>query len=327
MKVFVYNYRRFDEEEFFLEYSAKFGIELGWTEDPPTIDNCDLAAGSDFISIITTPITAEMIDRFKEIGVKMISTRTIGYDHIDLAHAKKAGMIVSHITYDPAGVAEYTVMGMLMSVRKIKSIMRSFSEQDFTLDGQMAGELGRMTVGIIGLGRIGRTVIRDLSGFGCKVLCWNHDPNRDPGYGAEMTDLDTLLKESDIISLHLELNPETRHFLNADSFSKMKGGVIIVNTARGPLIDMDALISALDSGKVGHAFLDVIEDEFGLYYNDCRGMDLSGRCISRLRDRSDVTVTHHMAFYYRTAVSDMVYNSLLGMKMFSEGKEVPMRIA
>lgn len=326
MKVFVYNYRRFDEEEFFLRYAERFGFELDWTEESPTVDNCILARGCDFISVITTPITAEMIDRFMQAGVRLISTRTIGYDHIDLEHAKNVGMAVTHVTYDPAGVAEYTVMGMLMCIRRMKSILRSFSEQDFRLDGNMGGELGRMTVGIIGLGRIGSTVVRDLSGFGCRVLCWNRSGTK-PTVNAEMVGLDRLLSESDVISLHLELNDETRHFLDSKAFSKMKKGVIIVNTARGPLIDTDALISELESGKIGQVFLDVVEDEFGLYYNDCRGLDLSDRYLGRLKNRPEVIVTHHMAFYYRTAVDDMVYNSLLGMKRFSEGTEPPFRIA
>lgn len=326
MKVFVYNYRPFDEAEFFTEFAKKFGLDLDWTEEPATPDNCNLAAGSDFISIITSPITADMIDQYMQGGVKMISSRTIGYDHIDLEHAKKVGMVVSHITYDPEGVAEYTVMGILMCVRKMKSIMQSFATKDFRLVGQISGELGRMTVGVIGLGRIGRTVIRDLSGFGCKVLYWNHSP-KDPCPGAESVSLECLLAESDIITLHLELNPETHHFLDAKAFSKMKDGVMIINTARGPLIDTEALMDAVDSGKVGQAFLDVIEDEFGLYYKDCSDIDLSGRYIGRLNDRPEILVTHHMAFYYRAAVSDMVYNSLLAMKLFSEGKEIPFRIA
>lgn len=326
MKVFVYNFRRFDEEEFFVRYTKEMGMELAWTEDAPTLENCDLAKGCEFISIITTPITAPMLNRFKDLGVKMISTRTIGYDHIDLEHAKKIGMAVSHITYDPEGVAEYTVMGILMAVRKMREIMEHAVSGDFRLNGLMAGELREMTVGIIGAGKIGRSVLRDLSGFGCRLCYCNRSPSEEADRYAERVELDELLSRSDIVSLHLELNGDTRHILDDAAFSKMKKGAILVNTARGPLVDTAALVRALDSGKVGYAFLDVFEDEFGLCYNDCREMDLEERWFGILRKRPDVLITHHMAFYYTSAVRDMVYNCLYGMKMFGEGKEVPLRL-
>lgn len=326
MKVFVYNYRRFDEEEFFLKYTKELGMELGFTEDAPTLENCDLAAGSDFVSIITTPITAPMLDRFRELGVRMISTRTIGYDHIDLAHAKEIGMVVNHITYDPEGVAEYTVMGILMAVRRMKGIMAATMRNDFTLKGHMAGELKEMKVGIIGCGRIGRSVLRDLSGFGCRLYYSNRSRNEEADRYAEYVGLEELLGMCDVVSLHLELNTETRHIINADKLAMMKPGSILVNTARGPLVDTEAMIRSLENGHLGYAMLDVVEDEFGLYYNDCTQKDLEDHFIGRLRKMDNVLLTHHMAFYYRSAVRDMILNCLLGMKKFSEGEDVPLRL-
>lgn len=326
MKVFVYNYRRFDEAEFFERYTKEFGLELGWTEDPPTADNCYLAAGSDFVSVITTPITPEMIDKFADAGIKMISTRTIGYDHIDLAHAKERGIAVAHITYDPEGVAEFAVMDILMAVRRLRNIVSGTMGNDFTLEGRMGGELKEMTVGVIGAGKIGRTVMRDLSGFGCKIIYWSRSENTEADRYGTYTSLSDLLSASDVITLHLELNGDTRHIIDGKAIGEMKDGAVLVNTARGPLVDTEALISALDSGKIGYAALDVVEGEFGLYYNDCRGRDLEDTFLGRLRKMPNVIITHHMAFYYRTAVKDMVYNCLLGMKMFSEGKNVPYRI-
>ena len=326
MKVFVYNYRRFDEEEFFVRFTEELGMELAWTESAPTLENCDLAAGCDFVSVITTPITAPMLDRFRELGVRMVSTRTIGYDHIDLAHAKEIGMAVTHITYDPEGVAEYTVMGILMAVRKMVSVMRNTMANDFTLEGMIAGELKDMRVGIVGAGRIGRSVLRDLSGFGCALCYYDRRGNAEADRYARRMGLEDLLRECDVISLHLELNDDTRHIIDGKALSLMKEGSILVNTARGPLVDTEALIEALRNGHLGHAFLDVVENEFGLYYNDCRGRDLEDHYIGILRRMGNVTLTHHMAFYYTTAVRDMVYNCLYGMKRFSEGEEVPLRL-
>lgn len=327
MKVFVYNYRRFDEEEFFVKYAEEFGLELGWTEASPTLDNCGLAEGSDFVSVITTPITAKMLDRFREMGVKMVCTRTIGYDHIDLAHAKEIGMAVAHITYDPEGVAEYTVMDILMAVRRMKQIMEGTMANDFTLEGRMGGELKEMKIGIIGAGNIGRSVMRDLSGFGCRISYWNRTRNQEADKYGDYEDLGSLLSTSDVVTLHLELNGQTRHIIDVQAIDSMKDGAILVNTARGPLVDTEALIRALENGKLGYAALDVVEDEFGLYYNDCRGKDLEGTFLGRLRKMDNVLITHHMAFYYRAAVRDMVRNCLLAMKLFSEGKDVPSRVA
>ena len=326
MKVFVYNYRMFDENEFFVRYTKELGLELAYTQDSPTLENCSLAEGCDFVSVITTPITAEMLDRFKGMGVRMISTRTIGYDHIDLQHAKEIGMVVTHITYDPEGVAEFTVLDILAAVRKLKEIVARTMRNDFTLNGMLAGKLGGMTVGIIGAGRIGCAVLRDLSGFGCRLVYTNRSRSKEAEKYAEYLSLDDLLAQSDVISLHLELNSETRHIIDSSAISRMKDGAIVVNTARGPLLDTDALIAALRSGKLSAAALDVVENEIGLYYNDCTDRDLEDHYIGILRKMPNVLFTHHMAFYYRTAVRDMVYNCLYGMKMLSEGKEIPLRL-
>ena len=327
MKVFVYSCRRFDEQGYFERYAAEFGFDLGFTEEPPDLSNCGLAAGSDFVSVLTTPITAEILDRLSESGVKMVCTRTIGYNHIDLDHAKSIGMAVSHITYGIDGVAEYTVMMILAAVRKLRQIQANNARNDFRLEGLMGRQLRDMTVGIIGAGAAGKAVLRDLSGFGCRLLYFNRSPSPEAGRYAARVRMDELLAESDVVSLHLEHNAETHHIIGGEAFSKMKEGAFLINTARGPLVDSEAMISALRSGRLAGAALDVIEGEFGYYYEDCGGMDMSGHLMDRLRSFPNVTVTHHMAFYYDRAISDMVRNSFLSMEAMSEGREVPFRLA
>ncbi|MBO4568889.1 MAG: lactate dehydrogenase [Candidatus Methanomethylophilaceae archaeon] len=327
MRAFIYNCRRFDEEELFRREAEGLGMELGLTEESPTLENCGLAEGSDFISVITTPITAEMMDRYKELGVRMICTRTIGYNHIDIDHARRIGMAVSHITYSSDGVAEYTVMMILAAVRRLRLIQERNSANDFRLEGLMGRQLRDLTVGIVGAGAIGRTVMRDLSGFGCKVVYYNRSPSPQADGLGERMGLDGLLAVSDVVSLHLEHNPQTHHIIGAREFALMKEGAVLVNTARGPLVDTGALLDALEGGRLGGAALDVIEDEFGYYYNDCRGVDLGDHVMERLRSRTDVLLTHHMAFYYDRAISDMVRNCLEAMKALDEGAEVPFRLA
>lgn len=326
MRVFVYNMRDFDELAYFERFTEELGMELGYTGDPPSLDNCHLADGSDFISIITTPITAEMIDRFTEGGVRMISTRTIGYDHIDLSHARERGMTVTHVTYDPEGVAEYNVMMILAAVRNLGPICVRNRRNDFTLDGLISRKLSDMTVGVIGTGRIGRAVMRNLSGFGCRIVYCNRSPSPEADRYGERVGMDELLRMSDVVTLHLELNDDTHHIIGRDAMSEMKDGAYIVNTARGGLIDTEALLENLGNGKLAGAALDVVEGEFGLYYNDCRDMDLNGTYMDRLRRMDNVLITHHMAFYYDAAVRDMVFNSLLGMRKMADGEEIPFRL-
>lgn len=326
MKALIYNFREFDEGEYFRRYACDMGIELGYTELSLSPESCDLAKGYDAVSITPSPLTAPMLDRLKEIGVRMVCTRCIGYDHIDIAHAKKIGMIVSHITYDPDGVAEYTVMGMLMVVRRVKEIIAQTMANDFRYRGLLSRELKDLSVGVIGAGRIGTAVLRDLSGFGCRLYYYDRERKDDAERFAERLELNDLLSRCDVISIHLELNDFTRHIIDEDAFGMMKKGTVFVNTARGPLADTEALISALRSGHLGGAMIDVVEDEFGYYYEDCRDKDMSGHFIGILREMPNVVLTHHMAFYYESAVRDRVLNCLLSIKAFFDGEDIPLRL-
>ena len=327
MKLFVYAFRESDEREIFDELAAKYGFTYGTCAAYPSVENAHLAQGYDAITFTPCTFAKEQIDAFHAVGVRYIAARSIGFNHIDIPYAHARGMGVSHVDYPPDTVADYTVMLMLMGCRKAAYILERARLQDYSLAGKLGCDIGDLTVGIIGAGRIGKSVLRDLSGFGCRLCYCNRSPSVEADRYAERVDLDELLARSDFVSLHLELNADTKHIIGDDAFSKMKKGTILVNTARGPLVDTAALIRALDSGRIGYAVLDVFEDEFGLCYNDCKNMDLEKRWFGILKKRPDVLLTHHMAFYYTNAVRDMVYNCLYGMKMFGEGKEVPLRLA
>lgn len=327
MKLLVYSCRPFDEEPLFRRFAEEYGYELVLTTEPPTMDNIGLAEGCDFISVLTTKVDSAMLDRYAQMGVKLLCTRTIGYDHIDIEHAKSVGVAVSHITYDTDGVAEYTVMMMLMALRKYHEMEIRNLRNDFTLNGLLGKELRGCTVGIVGAGRIGRSVMRMLSGFGCEILYCNRSQSQEADRCARRVELDELLATSDIVSLHLEHNSETHHLIDSGTIAKMKDGAILVNTGRGPLVDTEALIDALKSGKVSTAALDVIENEFGYYYNDCSSKDMSGHLMDRLRALPNVILMHHMGFYYETAIRDMVGNSFRAMKAVEDGKEIPLRLA
>lgn len=327
MRVTVYNCREFDEKELFLRYEKELGIELILCADAPTLENANLTKGSECVDIITSKITRELMAAFHENGVKYLTTRTIGYDHIDLEAAKDFGIKVGNAPYGPNGVADYTVMLILMSIRKMKRILERTNIQDYSLAGIQGKELKDLTVGVIGTGRIGKTVIQNLSGFGCKLLANDLYEQEAVKQYAEYVSLPQLFREADVITLHTPLTDENYHLINEKSIAFMKKGVVIINTARGALIDSEALISAVESGKIGAAGLDVVENEFGLYYYDHKSDILDNRELAILRGFPNVTVSHHMAFYTDNCVETVVRDSLLGCKLFAEGKENPWEIA
>ncbi|MCR3761789.1 lactate dehydrogenase [Clostridium felsineum] len=325
MKIFVYSHMD-DETEYFEKFKKKYNVDMILTHKAPTIETAELAKGFDCISIITTPINALLIKKFNEIGVKFISTRTIGYDHIDVKKARELGISVGNVTYSPRSVADYTVMMILMVTRKLKAIMQNSSVQDYSLKGIQGRELHNLTVGVIGTGRIGKTVIKNLKGFECNIIAYDvHEAEEVKAY-AKYVKLDELLKNSDVITIHAPGKVENYHIINKNSISQMKDGVFIINTARGALINTYDLIDALEKGKIAGAALDVIENETGLYYNDLKCEVLKNRELAVLKSYPNVIITPHTAFYTDQAVSDMVENSILSCIAFSEGKENPWKL-
>ena len=327
MKVTVYNCRPFDERDMFERFGKELNIELVLCPDAPNAENAALAKGSECIDIITSKMPAELLKVFADYGVKYVTTRTIGYDHIDVKAAKELGMTVANAPYGPHGVADYAVMLILMTIRKMKRIIERTNIQDYSLAGIQGRELKDLTVGIIGTGRIGRTVIQNLSGFGCKIIAYDLYENEDvKKMGVPYVTLQEMWQQADVISLHAPLTDDNFHMIDAQAIAQMKDGVMIVNTARGGLIDSEALISGIESGKIGGAGLDVVETEFGLYYYDHKSDILNNRELAVLRGFPNVTVSHHMAFYTDECVKTVVRDSLLGCKCFVEGKENPWEV-
>ncbi|MEE0440489.1 MAG: D-isomer specific 2-hydroxyacid dehydrogenase family protein [Ruminococcus sp.] len=308
----VYNLREFDERPYFDQYAEKYGIRIVSTAESPTLENADLAKGCRFVNVITTPIQRPLLERFHALGVRYLVTRTIGYDHIDTKAAQELGIQIANTPYGPDGVAEYTILLMLMCIRKMRSIQHRFEGQDYTLKGLLGRELSDMTVGVIGTGRIGTRLIQMLTGFGCKVLAYSPHPNETAAQHATYCSLDTLLRNSDLITLHAPATDATWHMLDASAFSSMKDGVVLINTARGALMDTDALLANLQTGKIGALGLDVLENESALFYYDRREELLPNQDLYLLKSYPNVVITHHMAFYTQQCVETMVRDSLRG---------------
>ncbi len=301
-------------------------MELSLHKEPLSLENAEEAKGSLCASVLVSPVKRDLIEKLYGCGVRYLSTRSIGYDHIDLKAAKECGMHAGNVSYTPDSVADYAVMLILMAVRKVKSIFLKSAAQDFSLSGLQGSILRNKTVGVAGTGRIGRAVIRRLAAFGCRILAYDLYENDEVRKQARYVPSAQLLSESDILTLHMPATKENFHFIGRDALSRMKNGVILVNTARGTLIDSLALAEALESGKVGGAALDVMENETGIYYHNHEGEALSNRGLALLRSYPNVIVTPHTAFYTDQSVSDMVENSIRSCVLYSEGKKNPWQI-
>lgn len=310
MKIAAYNYRDFDEAGFFDKFAEKYHVEIIPIRETPTAENAALAKDCEGVSVITTPITEDIIKVWSEIGVKHISTRTIGFDHVDLEAVKKYGMAVSNVTYSTGSVADYTVMLILMALRKMKSIIKRAEGMDYSLIGSIGKEIGDLTIGVVGTGKIGTHVMRNLSGFGCKIVAFDPYENEEAKKYGSYCSLEELFKVSDVITFHTPATESSFHMVNADTIQTMKDGVVIVNTARGSIIDTPAFIDAVEDGKIGAAALDVIEKELGIFYGDYKYQVIGHREMSILKDLPNVLMLPHMAFYTENAVSDMVEHSI-----------------
>ncbi len=307
MKIYIYAMREFDELEVAEKLKKEYGIDYSWSAEYPTLENACLAQGCDAVSTTPCEMGAGLLERFHNMGVKYITTRSIGYDHIDLKKAKELKMRVSNTKYAPDGVSNYTVMLILMSLRNMSYILKCAEVQDYTLRKKIGKDLSSCTVGVIGTGQIGANVIRNLSGFGCEILAY--DIYEKTGLPCKYVSLEEIYEKSDVITIHTPATAESYHMINTESIAQMKKGVIIVNCARGSLIDTEALIDGLESGQVGGAALDVLEKEDGLYYYNRMGDVIENRAMAILRSFPNVILSPHTAFYTDQDVENMMrYN-------------------
>jgi D-specific alpha-keto acid dehydrogenase len=202
---------------------------------------------------------------------------------------------------------------MLMAVRHAKSVIRRTDVHDYRLNDVRGKELRDLTIGVVGTGRIGGAVMDRLRGFGCRILAYDTRPSTP----AEYVSLGELLQRSDIVTLHTPLTAETHHLLDHARIRQMKHGAFVINTGRGALLDTEALVAALESGRVGGAALDVLEGEEGIFYADCRGKPIESRSLLRLQELPNVFVSPHTAYYTDHALRDMVEHTMANCLKFA----------
>ena len=325
MKMAVFGCRP-DERPLFEKYASQYGVGLNITADPPSLSNLALVSGCEAVSVITNAVPGDLIQRWHDCGVRVISTRTVGYEHVDYRRAAELGIVVSNVGYTPHTVAEYTVMTILMTIRRMKTILLRYACQDYSLNDIRGRELCRMTVGVVGTGRIGENVIRNLSGFGCRILANDSFEKEAVRATAEYVDLDTIWRECDLITFHVPASEETFHMVSRDTLSRMKDGVILINMARGSVIDTPALIEALESRKVAAAALDVLENESHIYYKDFKYVPVGHHEMAVLNAMPNVLMTPHTAFCTDEAVGDMIRYSVSSCLATVRGEENPFRV-
>ena len=306
-----------DEAALFRQLAPRFGVGPTITEAAVSEANVELASGNRCISVgHKTQVTNSTLLALSQAGVAYISTRSIGYNHIDVTHAERVGICVENVAYSPDSVADYTLMLMLMAVRSAKSVIRRADIHDYRLDDVRGKELRDLTVGVVGTGRIGAAVMDRLRGFGGRILA--HDDH--PKIAADYVPLDELLRRSDIVTLHTPLNADTHHLLDRRRIEQMKHGAFIVNTGRGALLDTEALVSALESGGLGGAALDVLEGEEGIFYADRRNRPIESKALLRLQELPNVIISPHTAYYTDHALCDAVENSIVNCLKFDGRK-------
>jgi D-specific alpha-keto acid dehydrogenase len=306
-----------DEALLFRQMAPRFGVTPTITDAPVSEVNVELASGNRCVSVgHKTPVTNETLLALSQVGVAYVSTRSVGYDHIDVGYAERVGISVGNVAYSPDSVADYTLMLMLMLVRDAKSVLRRADEHDYRLNDVRGKELRDLTVGVVGTGRIGAAVVDRLRGFGSRVVAYDCRPRA----GLDYVGLDELLRSSDIVTLHTPLDAGTHHLLDRRRLELMKAGAFVVNTGRGPLLDTEALVAALENGRLGGAALDVLEGEEGVFYADCRGGPVRSELLVRLQKLPNVLISPHTAYYTDHALGDTVENSIINCLNFESGK-------
>jgi D-specific alpha-keto acid dehydrogenase len=305
-----------DEAALFRERGPELGLTPTITAAALSESNVEVALGNSCISIDhKTEIANPTLTSLSNVGVTYISTRSTGQNHIDVDFARTVGIRVEGVAYSPDSVADYTLMLMLMALRNAGPTVIRAEHHDFRLNRVRGKELRDLTVGVIGTGRIGSAVIDRLRGFGCSVLACDGNPKASADY----VHIDELLERSDVVTLHTPLGPDTHHLLDGRRIERMKKGAFVINTGRGSLLDTDALLSALESGKLGGAALDVVEAEEGIFYTDRRPRPINDERFLRLQRMPNVLITPHTAYYTDHTLRDIVENTLTNCLEF-EGR-------
>ena len=315
VKIAFFDSKNYDKESF-NNHNKMYNYEITYFESKLNSETASLTKGFDVVCIfVNDKADANTLKTLEENGVKVLALRCAGYNNVDIEHKGKLKIV--HVPQcSPYAVAKHAV-GLLLSInRKLYKSYQRTKKYNFSLDGLLGFDTHGKTVGVIGTGRIGKAFISIMKGFGTNVIAYDTYPNEQASKELDFkyVDLDTLYKESDIISLHCPLFKETEKMINRDSISKMKDGVIIINCSRGKLINTNDLVKKLSEGKIGGVGLDVYEDEEAFFLRDMSNSYVRDTNLSILLSMPNVFITSHQAFFTREALNKIASDTLENIK-------------
>lgn len=321
MKVAIFSSRHF-ETDFFTRGNQALvqPHDLTFLEVALSRQTAGLAQGFEVVCcFVTDQIDAPALEILKNVGVRLVALRSAGYNHVDLQAARRLGLPVVRVpAYSPHAVAEHAVALLLSLNRKIHRAYARVRELNFSLEGLMGFDVHGKTVGVIGVGRIGRAFAQIMAGFGCQVIGYDVSPDDTLVQDKVLTYVapEEIYRRADIISLHVPLVPQTQHLINAAAFAQMKKGVVLINTSRGALVDAHALIDSLKSNHLGGAGLDVYEEEEGVFFHDLSAQVLQDDVLARLLTFPNVLITSHQAFLTHEALTQIAAVTLNNIAQF-----------
>ncbi|MFC6259542.1 D-2-hydroxyacid dehydrogenase [Levilactobacillus fujinensis] len=308
-RIFAFSIRK-DEEPYVKEWAKSHPeIEVGYTDELLSPKTAKYAEGADGVVVYQQlSYTAETLQALADQGITKMSLRNVGVDNVDLAKAKELGFEITNVpVYSPNAIAEHAAIQTARILRQTKVLDEKIENGDLRWAPTIGREVRDQTVGVIGTGHIGRVYMQIMEGFGAKVIAFDPYENAElKAKGYYVNTLDELYAQADVISLHVPATKENTHMINSSSIAKMKDDVVLVNCSRGALVDTDAVIKALDKGKVAGFVMDTYEDEVGIFNADWRNKTFPDKRLEDLIHRSNVLVTPHTAFYTTHAVRNMV---------------------
>ncbi|GAB2879732.1 2-hydroxyacid dehydrogenase [Uliginosibacterium flavum] len=323
MRIAVFDTHPYDEQALTAANLAA-GHTLEFFEERLHEKTVELARGFDAVCpFVNCHLNEAVLQGLAQMGVKLVVLRAAGFNGIDIAAAERLGICIARVpAYSPEAVAEHTFALLLTLVRKTHRAFNRVREQNFSLDGLEGFTLHGKTFAALGAGRIGQCTMRIARGFGCKVLAY--DPYENAAVAAEIgfeyVSVERILREADVISLHLPLTEQSHHIINAAALASMRKGVTLINTSRGGLIDAVALIAALKSGQVGGVGLDVYEMEEGVFFHDLSDRPLQDDTLARLLSFPNVLITSHQGFLTREALQSIAETTLGNASAFEQGE-------
>ena len=327
MRIAVFSAKPYDRT-FLTRANSGQRHHLSFFEARLTEDTATLANGFDAIcAFVNDCLDAAVLEQLHNGGTRLVALRSAGFNHVDLATAERLGITVVRVpAYSPHAVAEHAVALVLSLNRMTYRAYNRVREGNFALDGLLGFDLQGKTVGVIGTGHIGLIFADIMHGFGCRVVASDPFPSPAAKSFVEYVPLATLFASADIISLHCPLTPETHHLIDADAIAQMKEGVMLINTGRGRVVDTQAVIAGLKSGKIGRLGLDVYEEEEQLFFEDLSQGVIDDDQFMRLTTFHNVLITGHQAFFTAEALTNIAETTLANIDAFESGSGTMHRV-